>query len=935
MSVRPPDRPGTVGVLGRATALEEVSGFVDALASGPAALLIEGDAGIGKTTLWRAAADAAAARGCRVISATAVEGEADLPFVALRDLLDPVLADTTTGLPAAQRTALDVALLRSDDPAAVADQHAVCVAVLGVVRTLAAQRPLVIAVDDVGWLDRSSDRVLRYVVRRISAEPVGVVAARRPAVDPGAPFGVDSGSLGARLGRVELGPLAPDDLHALLTEQHGFALPRRVTRRIAAVCGGNPFAAVEIGRAMNATGQRVLDEDAVPLPNGALRVTAQRIAALGAPARRALAVVAVSGTAPVALVAAVLGDEVEEALDEAEAEGLLDVGERDVRFPHPLLRAAAAAALTARERRRMHRELADLVADPDQRAVHLAAGAVTPDEAVAAALDRAAGHAYARGAPDAAARLAARATALTPPGDEEALAHRQIRTAEYQYHAEDAESARAGLTELVERLPAGELRAEALLLLACVRQAQDGMAESLELSRRALAEATGNDLRAAAERHLALSHVVVGADVAAGDRHAAAALRTARATGDETSIAESEAALAWTQFWVGAGLRRDLLAGARTRTRWSRYAPQEASPNTVVGLLYCWADELAEARQALHAEDRRLTDLGQDRPRALVLFTLAELECRAGRVATAMAHAEDGLRTAEMAGDEFYRSLVLYARGLVAAYQGRLDDARADAERALAAGVAIGSAVPIGFSSALLGFIALADGDPAAADARLAPLSAALPPDGRFDPGLARFVPDHVEALIALGRVADAERLLAPFAAQAAALDRPWALAATGRCRALLRAAAGEPDAALAAADDALAAHGRVDMPFEHARTLLVAGAVRRRARRRREARESLEAARARFTELGAQAWADRATAELGRLGGRAPSPQTLTESERRIAEHVVAGMTNKEVAAALFLAVSTVEAALWKIYRKLDVRSRTELAARLTRPDA
>jgi DNA-binding NarL/FixJ family response regulator len=123
-------------------------------------------------------------------------------------------------------------------------------------------------------------------------------------------------------------------------------------------------------------------------------------------------------------------------------------------------------------------------------------------------------------------------------------------------------------------------------------------------------------------------------------------------------------------------------------------------------------------------------------------------------------------------------------------------------------------------------------------------------------------------------------------------------------------------------------------MPFEHARTLLVVGTVLRRVRRRRDARESLEAARARFTELGAPAWADRAAAELGRLGGRAPSPHALTESERRIAEHVAAGMTNKEVAAALFLTVSTVEAALWKIYRKLDVGSRTELAARVTRAD-
>ena len=172
--------------------------------------------------------------------------------------------------------------------------------------------------------------------------------------------------------------------------------------------------------------------------------------------------------------------------------------------------------------------------------------------------------------------------------------------------------------------------------------------------------------------------------------------------------------------------------------------------------------------------------------------------------------------------------------------------------------------------------------------------------------------------------------MLAPFADRAAALDRPWALGAAGRCRALLHAAAGELEAAQETVDAALAAHDRVPLPFERARTLLVAGSVRRRLRRRREARAALEEAQAEFTRLDAPVWADKAVAELGRIGGRTGSPLELTDAERRIAEQVAAGLSNKEVAAALFLSVSTVEAALWKVYRKLDVRSRTQLAARL-----
>ena len=920
-------RTAAPDVLGRDSALAAVATFVDAMETAPSALLLEGDPGIGKTTVWRSARMAAADRGHRVLAVTPVEGEADLPFVALRDLFEAVHPDTVLALPPPQRAALDVALLRSADPRAVADQHAVCVAALGVIRTLAAERPLVLAVDDVGWLDRSSDRVLRYVVRRLATERVGVLAARRLA--PAAPLGLDEPPLETRLQRVALGPLDPDAVHTLLTERCGLRLPRRLTRRIHAACGGNPFSAVEIGRTLLARGERILDENALPLPGGVLRVTADRIAALRPAARQALAVVAVAAGASPGLLTAALGDEAADAVDEAVAEGLLQVDGPVVRFTHPLLRSAAAANLTVRERRRMHERLAALVIDPDERAVHLAAATLGPDESVAAAVEEAAQRAGLRGAPDVAAVLAARAVALTPPGTGSALIRRRIRIGEYRYRAEDMDAARAALSEVVTELPPGELRAEALLWLACVRKAQNGMAEAADLARAALAEARGTALRAAAERLLAQALVFVGA-VSSAHRHAAVALATARSTGDPTSIAESTATLAWTRFWVGRGLHLDLLDAARSSPSWSCYAPQEATPDIMAGILLCWSDQVVPARAVLLTEDRRLTELGQDRPRALVRYTLAELECRAGDLAAALRHVEEGLAAAELVGDDFHRSLLICARGLVAAQRGRLDDARADAERAAPLGVEIGTAVTSSFAAALLAFVALSAGDPAAAHRHLEPICARLPADGGFDPGYVRFIPDDVEALVALGRVDDARRVLAPFADRATALDRPWALGAAGRCLALLHAAAGELDAAHEAVDAALAAHERVPLPFERARTLLVAGSVRRRLRRRREARDALEEAQAEFTRLEAVVWAGKAVAELGRIGGRAGSPSELTDAERRIAEQVAAGLSNKEVAAALFLSVSTVEAALWKVYRKLDVRSRTQLAARL-----
>jgi predicted ATPase len=197
----------------------------------------------------------------------------------------------------------------------------------------------------VGWLDRSSDRVLRYVVRRLTTERVGVLATRRPAgATP--PLGLDAPGLDGRLHQVTLGPLDRDAIHTLLTGRYGMALPRRLTRRIHAACGGNPFAAVEIGRTLSARGDRVLDDDALPLPSGVLQVTAARIAALPPPAQQVMAVVAVAGGATLALLASVLGDDATVGLDEAEAEGLLQLDGAAVRFTHPLLRSAAAAEQT-------------------------------------------------------------------------------------------------------------------------------------------------------------------------------------------------------------------------------------------------------------------------------------------------------------------------------------------------------------------------------------------------------------------------------------------------------------------------------------------------------------------------------------------------------------------------------------------------------------
>jgi DNA-binding CsgD family transcriptional regulator len=254
-------------------------------------------------------------------------------------------------------------------------------------------------------------------------------------------------------------------------------------------------------------------------------------------------------------------------------------------------------------------------------------------------------------------------------------------------------------------------------------------------------------------------------------------------------------------------------------------------------------------------------------------------------------------------------------------------EARENADRALELAGEHSAAVARIHSVWALGLLELSLDRPAEAVEVLSRERARLLSAGVGEPGAVRFVSDEIEALVALGRLEDAVALVRWLEERGRALNRASALAAAGRCSGLLAAARGEIDIALRSFEGALAAHERVQMPFEHARTLLVFGSVQRRARKRSAARETLDRALSAFEQLGATLWAERAQAELGRIAGRAPAGWGLTATEYRVAELVAAGLTNREAAARLFLTQKTVEFHLRNVYRKLGVRSRTELA--------
>jgi DNA-binding CsgD family transcriptional regulator len=282
---------------------------------------------------------------------------------------------------------------------------------------------------------------------------------------------------------------------------------------------------------------------------------------------------------------------------------------------------------------------------------------------------------------------------------------------------------------------------------------------------------------------------------------------------------------------------------------------------------------------------------------------------------------------ATLLDDAAVSAVALSGSALVHAHDGRAELARREAGHALALFERLGWRSGVIWPLWAMGLAELSDGNPAAVHAVLGPLAQQVGLMGATDPVLRMFVPDEVEALVALGELDLAEEYLAPFERDAADLDRAWAIAAAGRCRGALEAARGARPEALAAFEQALAAHGAVDMPFERARTLLLAGDAHRRFKQRGKARGLLEEARATFDELGAAPWSARAAEAIGRLGRPGTGGEALTETERRLAELAASGLSNQEVAARAYVSVKTVEANLTRVYRKLGVRSRVGLA--------
>ena len=349
-----------------------------------------------------------------------------------------------------------------------------------------------------------------------------------------------------------------------------------------------------------------------------------------------------------------------------------------------------------------------------------------------------------------------------------------------------------------------------------------------------------------------------------------------------------------------------------------------------VAVVRMWWEQLDLAKEAFEQMLAFTDAVGDESSVPYIHVLLAQTQCLRGCFDEAAAHADEGALRAEQVGQETLVAYALALRALADSYRGEEDSARLSAAKALALAGSTSGRPAEQFATAALGLLELSLERDAAAAEVLAPLVAFAREQEMREPGLTRFVPDLVEALVALGRFDEAEDHLTWFAGNAKRLGRRSGEGAAARCRGFLAAARGDLAEALTAFESALAHHEAAPIPFDRARTLLALGAAQRRAKERRAARVSLEEARAVFGTLGAKVWEQRAAAELNRIGGRAPSTGELTPVERRVAELVAAGNTNREVAAALFLSIRTVEGHLSRVYGKLGVRSRVELTRKL-----
>ena len=920
VSGRKPDAPL---LLERENELGTIVSMLRAVREGlSATLVIRGEPGVGKTALLDHAASSAGELA--VTRVTGVESEMQLGFAGLHRLLIPLLARLER-LPVPQRRAVQSAfgLLKADPP----DRFLVGLAVLNLLDDAAAQRPLLVVVDDAQWLDRESLAALAFVARRLHADRVAMLFAT-------ADHSRATAALDALPG-LDLAGLSCDATAELLRTLAGQSVDGRVAQRVAAETRGNPLAIVELAGELSATqlvGACALPE---PLPVGARLEERflRRVRELPDEVQALLLLAAVASPLDRSLLrsaATEAGIDPDEVVELGAGKFLLV--DDEVRFRHPLMRSAIYSGATGAERRHAHEVLAvvsDAAGDSTRAAWYHAAAADGPDEGTAAELDRAAERARARGGYEATAALLARAAELTP--DLSRRAERLLRTAQAKLAAGAPDAAQANLDEAAGQLTDARQRAEARRTQGAIEFARGRGVDAPATLLAAASQLAPLDLRLARVTLLEALEAAQWAGRFAkggGPREIAAAARDLpraleRAAGVDDLLLDAFAARADLDYEASVPLMREAIAGLRQSAlavedgvRWlglGCYAAGELFDEESWGAFAARWVELTRAAGAL-------TML------PLALAEIANVETHAGRFIqadTALAESREIAIATDNPG-------VLGATAphylLPPAWRGEAEKTRASAERVVGEATARGQGQVVSFARSALVVLELGLGECEAA------LAAGLPVYEDDPPYLGtRVLPDLIEAATRCERTDIAQAALTCLSERARASASELALGLLARSRALL-----SDDGAHALYSEALERLARTRARPELGRTHLLFGEWLRRQRRRRDARAQLRLAHGLFESLGARGFAERAAAELLATGERArkrddTTRDELTPQEARIAKLAAEGASNSEIAETLFISSSTVAYHLRKVFRKLNVSSRAKLRRALS----
>jgi DNA-binding CsgD family transcriptional regulator/tetratricopeptide (TPR) repeat protein len=898
---------------------EALSEFLHSASSAPSALLVDGEAGIGKTTVWLAGLQRARDRGFRVLPARAANAQSVLAYAPLADLLTGLDPDTWADLPDPQRIAVDRVLRREHAVDAVTDQRAVAAAFLSVVDRLANNGPVLLAIDDMQWLDPSTVHVIGFAARRLSGA-VGLLATVRTEPDSGDSTSWLQLPRPDAIRRIAVRPLPSRALHTILTDVLDRSIPRAAIARIHQVSAGNPFYAIELGRAL-------LESAGEILPATLAELVRARIGSLDPAEHDVLLAAACLASPTVELVGEATDidhDQLIELLEAAERHGIIFIEGNRIRFAHPLLASGVYTDASPTQRRLTHRRLADVVDEMELRARHLAQASTGDDPEALVALDDAAASAHARGAPAAAAELLELAIGLG--GD---AVERRIRLAGHYFDAGDPARARKLLERAIAGLQPGQVRAQALYALAVVRFIDDGYLEASQLLQRALDEDTPDGpLQVRIATTLAYALYMTGEPNPAW-RRAEEAVSLAERLGHPGPLSEALGARATMQFFVGGGIDEHSLRRALELEDHDSFTPIMLRPSVEHALMLACTGDLDTSYDQFRAIQQRCADKGEEGELIFVDFYVVVNRIWRADLVAAKRLADDVTEMARQLGAEFPTMLGLVLRAWLAVYEGAENDARLAVADAIDASKRSGTAWHEEWALTALGLLEVSLGNYAAAVDTLQPLLSRHAPNST-EISSASFVPDAVEALTALGRADEAEPLVEALERNGRRLDRPWMLAVAARCRAMVLEARGDVEAAVQSAQRALTEHDRLPMPFERARTQLLLGQLTRRERS--DSTPVLRDALAVFEQLGTALWANRARAELaGRRTRAQPRREdALTPAELRVAELAASGMTNRNVAATLFISSKTVEATLARVYRKLGIQSRAELGQRV-----